>query len=64
MGRKTQLVAAEPVACPKLTRGDYLYDINDFSGTTPVTRMYTLGSKFLADVAAILADPTRALIWG
>jgi pyruvate dehydrogenase E2 component (dihydrolipoamide acetyltransferase) len=23
-----------------------------------------LGSKFLADVAAILADPTRALIWG
>ena len=23
-----------------------------------------LGSKFLADVAAIMADPTRALIWG
>ena len=23
-----------------------------------------LGSTFLADVAAILADPTRALIWG
>jgi tryptophan synthase beta chain len=48
MGRKTELVAAEPVACPKLTRGDYLFDINDFSGTTPVTRMYTLGSRFLA----------------
>jgi tryptophan synthase beta chain len=48
LGQKTELVAAEPVACPKLTRGDYLFDINDFSGTTPVTRMYTLGSRFLA----------------
>jgi tryptophan synthase beta chain len=48
MGRQTELVAAEPVACPKLTRGDYLFDINDFSGTTPVTRMYTLGNRFLA----------------
>jgi tryptophan synthase beta chain len=48
MGRKVELVAAEPVACPKLTRGAYLFDINDFSGTTPVTRMYTLGSAFLA----------------
>ncbi|HET7717846.1 MAG TPA: TrpB-like pyridoxal phosphate-dependent enzyme [Bauldia sp.] len=47
-GRRTELVAAEPVACPKLTRGDYLFDINDFSGTTPVTRMYTLGSRYLA----------------
>ena len=47
-GRKVELVAAEPVACPKLTRGDYLFDINDFSGTTPVTRMYTLGSRYLA----------------
>ena len=47
-GRSVQLVAAEPVACPKMTRGAYLFDINDFSGTTPVTRMYTLGSSFLA----------------
>jgi tryptophan synthase beta chain len=31
-----------------MTRGAYLFDINDFSGTTPVTRMYTLGSKYLA----------------
>ena len=23
-----------------------------------------LGSRFLADVAAILADPTRGLVWG
>jgi tryptophan synthase beta chain len=48
MGRQTELVAAEPVACPKLTRGDYLFDINDFSGTTPVTRMYTARQPFLA----------------
>ena len=47
-GRDVQLVAAEPLACPKMTRGAYLFDINDFSGTTPVTRMYTLGSSYLA----------------
>jgi tryptophan synthase beta chain len=47
-GTEVQLVAAEPLACPKMTRGAYLYDINDFSGTTPVTRMYTLGSSYLA----------------
>jgi tryptophan synthase beta chain len=46
--RPVRLVAAEPRSCPKLTRGIYAYDINDFSGTTPLSRMYTLGSTFTA----------------
>lgn len=47
-GKNCQLIAAEPVACPKLTRGKYTYEINDFSGTTPISKMYTLGQKFVA----------------
>jgi tryptophan synthase beta chain len=46
--RTVRLLAVEPTACPKLTRGKYAYDINDFSGTTPITKMYTLGSKYIA----------------
>lgn len=46
--KQLRLVAAEPETCPKLTRGIYAFDINDFSGTTPVSRMYTLGSKYVA----------------
>jgi tryptophan synthase beta chain len=46
--RQLRLVAVEPAACPKLTRGVYAYDVNDFSGTTPIHRMYTLGSHYLA----------------
>jgi tryptophan synthase beta chain len=45
-GLPVRLLAAEPTACPKLTRGRYAYDVNDFSGTTPVSRMYTLGSTY------------------
>lgn len=41
------LIAVEPQVCPKLTRGKYAYDINDFSGTTPVSKMYTLGNKYV-----------------
>jgi tryptophan synthase beta chain len=43
-----RLVAVEPAACPKLTRGVYALDVNDFSGTTPINRMYTLGSNYIA----------------
>lgn len=42
------LIAVEPMACPKLTRGKYAIAINDFSGTTPVSKMYTLGEDFVA----------------
>ncbi|MEW1749000.1 TrpB-like pyridoxal phosphate-dependent enzyme [Streptomyces angustmyceticus] len=44
----TRLVAVEPEACPKLTKGRYAWDYNDISGTTPMTKMYTLGHTFVA----------------
>ncbi|MEU8891470.1 TrpB-like pyridoxal phosphate-dependent enzyme [Streptomyces sp. NPDC048442] len=47
-GTATRLVAVEPEACPKMTRGRYAWDYNDFSGTTPLTKMYTLGHTFVA----------------
>lgn len=46
--RGTQFIAVEPAACPKLTRGKYAWDYNDYSGVTPMTKMYTLGHKFAA----------------
>jgi tryptophan synthase beta chain len=42
-GKAVRIIAAEPVACPKLTRGLYAYDMSDASSTTPQVRMMTLG---------------------
>jgi tryptophan synthase beta chain len=46
-GRPIRLVAVESTACPKLTRGHYLYDLSDALGTTPVTKVYSLGSSYV-----------------
>jgi tryptophan synthase beta chain len=46
-GRSIRLVAVESTACPKLTRGRYLYDMSDALGTTPITRVYSLGSTYV-----------------
>jgi len=46
-GRSIRLVAVESAACPKLTRGRYLYDLSDALGTTPVTKVYSLGSTYV-----------------
>jgi tryptophan synthase beta chain len=43
-----RLVAVEPEGCPKLTRGRLAYTETDFSGTTPIARMMTLGTGFEA----------------
>jgi tryptophan synthase beta chain len=40
-------VAAEPAACPTLTRGVYAYDYGDTVGLTPLMPMYTLGHDFV-----------------
>ncbi|MBZ4194931.1 MAG: TrpB-like pyridoxal phosphate-dependent enzyme [Candidatus Contendobacter sp.] len=45
-GRKVQLIAVEPAACPTLTRGPFAYDFGDTAHLTPLTRMHTLGSTF------------------
>src|SRR5689334_1152183 len=44
---KTRFVAAEPAACPTLTRGVYAYDFGDTVGLTPLMPMYTLGHNFV-----------------
>lgn len=40
-------IAIEPSSCPSLTRGRYAYDFADVGQTTPLCRMYTLGSGFI-----------------
>jgi len=45
-GRKVDVVAIEPAACPSLTRGRYAYDFGDTAHLTPLTKMHTLGSTF------------------
>jgi len=42
-----QLVAAEPTACPTLTKGEFRYDFADSGETTPLIKMYTLGHDFV-----------------
>ena len=46
-GRPVRFLAAEPAACPTLTRGAYRYDFGDTSGLTPLMPMYTLGHDFV-----------------
>jgi len=46
-GRDTELVAVEPKACPKLTRGRYIWDHHDAAGSMPMSKMYSLGHEFV-----------------
>jgi tryptophan synthase beta chain len=46
-GRRTQFIAAEPEACPTITRGKYTYDFGDTAGMTPLMPMHTLGHDFI-----------------
>jgi tryptophan synthase beta chain len=40
-------IAAEPAACPSLTRGRYAYDFLDSARSGPIAKMHTLGSNFM-----------------
>lgn len=42
-----RFIAVEPASCPSLTRGRYALDFGDTGRTTPLMRMYTLGSGFI-----------------
>lgn len=44
--KNTRFIAAEPAACPKLTRGVFSYDFGDEAGYTPLIPMYSLGHNF------------------
>ncbi len=46
-GKEVRIVAAEPAACPSLTRGEFGYDFGDLSGMTPLMVMYSLGHRFI-----------------
>lgn len=42
-----RFIAAEPASCPSLTRGKYAFDFGDTGRTTPLMKMYSLGSGFI-----------------
>jgi tryptophan synthase beta chain len=43
----THFIAVEPASCPSFTRGKFAYDFGDTAQTTPLIKMYTLGSGFM-----------------
>ncbi|MCF8085836.1 MAG: TrpB-like pyridoxal phosphate-dependent enzyme, partial [Desulfohalobiaceae bacterium] len=46
-GEPINFLAAEPKACPTLTKGDYRYDYGDMTKLTPLIKMHTLGHAFM-----------------
>ena len=44
---QTRFLAAEPAACPTLTKGRYAYDYGDTAEIGPIVPMYTLGHDFV-----------------
>ena len=48
-GKKMDIIACEPEACPTLTRGLYRYDYGDTAKLAPILKMYTLGHTFIPE---------------
>ena len=46
-GNRTRIIAAEPTACPTMTRGEFTWDYGDSAGMAPIINMYTLGHSFV-----------------
>ncbi len=44
--KQVEFLAAEPSACPTVTRGKLTYDFGDALGSTPLFMMHTLGHDF------------------
>jgi tryptophan synthase beta chain len=42
-----RFIGVEPASCPTFTRGKYAYDYGDTGRTSPLLKMYTLGSGFM-----------------
>ncbi|MCL1794719.1 MAG: TrpB-like pyridoxal phosphate-dependent enzyme [Oscillospiraceae bacterium] len=40
-------ILVEPVSCPSLTRGKYVYDFGDTGNMTPLAKMYTVGNGYI-----------------
>ncbi|MCW4010900.1 MAG: TrpB-like pyridoxal phosphate-dependent enzyme [Candidatus Bathyarchaeota archaeon] len=45
--KETKLIATEATACPKVTKGQYIYDHGDTARITPLVPMHTLGHDFI-----------------
>ncbi|MGH3908133.1 MAG: pyridoxal-phosphate dependent enzyme, partial [Pseudonocardiaceae bacterium] len=46
-GNAVRVIAAEPAACPTLTKGQLAYDFGDTAQLTPLLKMHTLGHTFV-----------------
>ena len=46
-GKKIQIIAVEPEACPSVTKGPYTWDYGDVAGLAPIAKMHTLGHTFV-----------------
>lgn len=46
-GKDIEILAAEPSACPTLSKAYYGYDYGDTAGTTPLLPMHSLGHNFM-----------------
>ncbi len=47
-GKEVRVIASEPVSCPTLTKGPYVYDFGDTAKSTPLLPMYSIGHDFVA----------------
>ncbi|MEM2922008.1 MAG: TrpB-like pyridoxal phosphate-dependent enzyme [Candidatus Bathyarchaeia archaeon] len=45
--KDTRFVAVEPLACPSITKGEYMYDHGDTARLTPLVKMHTLSHEFI-----------------
>lgn len=46
-GANIDIIPVEPTACPSMTRGEFVYDLGDVAGMTPLLAMYSLGHQFI-----------------
>jgi tryptophan synthase beta chain len=46
-GAKIKVLAVEPAACPKMTKGEFMYDHGDVARMTPLLPMHSLGHSFI-----------------
>jgi tryptophan synthase beta chain len=46
-GKEVRCLAAEPSACPTLTKAPFVYDFGDTAQTTPLLPMHSLGHDFV-----------------
>ena len=46
-GKKVDIIAVEPSACPTITKGTFAYDYGDVAKLAPIVEMYTLGHGFM-----------------